>query len=84
MSDKPITHLPLVTDVVAIMMGDLRVTQPSYSGNLEVLLDTQGESHLLFSLTPKAASELMATLETLLLTQDSPSLPESFSPAKPH
>lgn len=84
MADKPITHLPLVTDVVAIMMGDLRATHPASSNNLEVLLDTQGETHLLFSLTPQAAVALKATLETLLLTQGSPSKQEPPSPTKPH
>ncbi|WP_324780989.1 hypothetical protein [Thiobacillus sedimenti] len=84
MADKPITHLPLVTDVVAIMHGDLRVTHPSSSENLEVLLDTQGETHLLFSLTPQAASALKATLETLLLTQGSPLGQEPPLPTKHH
>jgi hypothetical protein len=65
MSDKAMTHLPLVTEVVAIM-SESTFAPTSFSGNLGIILGTSGDDELLLSLTPGAASTLKSTLETML------------------
>ena len=84
MSDKPLLRLPVVTGVVAIVDGDLGESRLASYGNLQVMLDTQGENHLLFSLTPEAAAALKATLETLLQFPNSRSVSGSSSPSTRH